>query len=1176
MEDRVGFGVHKLDPKPDASREERLQRSKQMLARVLNLRTTIAFIGSGCSAPLGYPTWKELTARVVKRTQDEVKNLSALEPAAGKLGRFRKQLRTQDGIKADQLLFMLGVCQRVFEQKYGDGGRSVYRKFVSALFAKPSKSAQDPHRNPYHALMDLPISRFVTSNYDCEIEQALQTKRNIREEYLGLGNAEAVCSLDKLRTFTQQPKHFDQLALFILSRVEDAENMVFHCHGNHRDPDSMVITEADYQSWYFRDDDAGVAFRQTLNLLFGSNPILFIGFSLADDDLMRPLRMFAAESLNRKSSRPLFALIPEKPKLTEGQQSLNEDYYSQLYDRYGVHVIPYDLFDPKKPSVGGRTLFDELSELEKLRLELRDAWLKKPFIRRVEIKEKPPKPYQHYPFVHNDAWDFKGKRTENLLVELGKEVKQGARLIGLIGPGGTGKSWFAHQLMKSFQKRKGTGFSGYFFWSSYYSNDALTGLDRALAYLDPDHQHEGDRIERFRKCLRSGRYLLVFDGIERFLRETENPIEGKGFLILAERLLDAMVDDKSKSTVVITSRLWPTAFGPFGQKEGAVCSHLTHRYRSEDIAGSEPFAWIKRPDQHHVSALVSLLDGHIHALVLAAGMLRQAGKMDALSQLKMIERNLSGTPPDRRGERIIRIAIDSLNAQYQGLALTLLERLSCFMAPVGDSTVKICFEEASKGISNLTVRQNDLVNALASSRLIHETIATRSRILPAYTVHPIVREYIFHQIHRAPVGSLPNFSLPGFTAATSALHPGNKEAVNMMEALFNRLCEQAKEKEEDDARGLCRSAFSLIRSRMEALTVPRWGSYDDYLKLLISISHLSKKLAGELWSYVERGSIHNVEGSHGPLYADELAWLYNELGLACYGEGAMPDTLAVWEQGLEINRVIDSHEQGGSYLFQSQCNLGAAYIHYGRLDDAEKYLREAERTNFRLDDKDHAGRILGYLALVKHLRGNLPQAEEMYDQALDALDEQGGNPRAKSIFLRHKCDLKIKLEDFAEAKKCIEMSRGLAEEGSFPELAAAARMSLGHWYRARRKYTEALREYNAALSTAKRIRMRRLECEVISEFARLALDLGDSHIARQRAVESLRIANELVLGLKQTHDLVVLGCATIEARQHKLGIAYLKHAKRLADRQGYWLRSREAEEHLHRLGEAAPEPSQAS
>jgi hypothetical protein len=147
----------------------------------------------------------------------------------------------------------------------------------------------------------------------------------------------------------------------------------------------------------------------------------------------------------------------------------------------------------------------------------------------------------------------------------------------------------------------------------------------------------------------------------------------------------------------------------------------------------------------------------------------------------------------------------------------------------------------------------------------------------------------------------------------------------------------------------------------------------------------------------------------------------------------------------------------------------------------------------------------------------------------------------------------------------------LAEEGNFPELAAAARLSLGHWFRSQKQHGEALREYNVALQEAKRIGMRRLECEVISEFARLALDLGDSHIARQRAVESLRLANELVLGLKQAHDLVILGRATIEARQHTLGVAYLKHAKRLADRQGYWLRSHEAEEQLHRFGESTTE-----
>jgi len=1170
-----GFGVHKLQLRPGMSREQRLERSRQMLARVLNLRTAIAFVGSGCSVPLGYPTWPHFAQTVVEHTLKTF----AVEPHAtngllDRLTRFKNQLSNLDRIGTDRLLFMLGICQQAFEEREGKKGKAKFRKFVAEQFG-PREAGPRVH-NPYHALMGLPISRFVTTNYDFELEEALAEKRQINRTHLQLDAAEPVCPPQSLRTFTQQPEHFDQLALFVLSRVEAADNMVFHCHGSYRDPASMVITESDYQAWYFREqDEAGVGFRQNLHLLFGSNPILFVGFGLADDDLLRPLRMFAAEDLKGKgkSSRPLFALMPQKETASAEERKSNEDYFDQLYDRYGVHVIPYELSDAKDADARKRTLFYELERWQDYRLEARNSWLQKPAIRQVDVNTHPPQPYHHYPFERHQTPDFKGRRVRDLLDNLCAEARSGTRLIGLIGRGGTGKSWFAQELIQ-LARKEAPDLKGSFFWSSYYSNDALTGLDRALAYLDPDHQQKGDRIDRFLECLRIGRHLLVFDGIERFLQQTKDPLEGKGFTPLTEKLLEAMVSERSRSTIVITSRLWPKAFGPPNEQSGPVRYHRMQRFRSEDIVDFEPFKWLTAKE---VSALVSLLDGHVHALVLAAEMLRKAGIDGASEEAKKISQVLSGTPPDHRGDRMIREAIESLNEQSTGLALKLLERMSVFMAPVTDNTVTICFAEASRDVTHARVDQHRLVEMLADSRLLHRTTPKPGVSAPSYTVHPIVREYIFQQIHHAPLGVLPNFTLPGFTAVTSAFHPGSKESVTLMKDLFAKLCEKAEEKlttrDLPAARALCRSAFSVIRSRMEALTAPRWCSYAEYLRILIEVSHLARKVSGEeLWSYVEGQSIAKVESKQGSLYADELAWLYNELGLACYGEGAMPDTLAIWEQGLEINRAIDSREEGGSYLFQSQCNLGAAHIHYGRLDDAEKYLHAAQKINFRLNDEDHAGRILGYLALVKHLRGNLPEADKMYDDALKKLaDADNMNPRARSIFLRHRADLKIKLKEYETAKQYIDSSRSLAEEQNFPELAAAARLSLGHWFRAQREYNEALREYNVALREAKRIGMRRLECEVISEFARLALDLGDSHIARQRAVESLLIANELVMGLKQTHDLVVLGRATIEARQHKLGVAYLRHAKRLADRQGYWLRSHEAEEQLHRFGEAVSE-----
>ncbi len=133
---------------------------------------------------------------------------------------------------------------------------------------------------------------------------------------------------------------------------------------------------------------------------------------------------------------------------------------------------------------------------------------------------------------------------------------------------------------------------------------------------------------------------------------------------------------------------------------------------------------------------------------------------------------------------------------------------------------------------------------------------------------------------------------------------------------------------------------------------------------------------------------------------------------------------------------------------------------------------------------------------------------------------------------------------------------------------AFARITSGGVLRARKRFPEATHEYEGALSTARRLRIPRMEAEAQSEFSRLDLALGDSEEARQRALASLRISNRMGLGLRQVTSLVVLGLATAEGGQRDFGIAYLRHAYRLAKRQEYRLRAREAEEHLQRLGEA--------
>jgi hypothetical protein len=290
--------------------------------------------------------------------------------------------------------------------------------------------------------------------------------------------------------------------------VEENREMVFHCHGRYDDPGSLVVTEKDYQEWYFSTRDEGAsAFRQTVEILFSSNPILFVGFGMRDEDLLRTLRLLSAADPDRKVARPLFALLGER----EGEQ--NSIRHQQLYDRYGIYVLPY----PDNPAASaierGEALCAALRGIYHESQDLRKKWLDKPPFRATS--EPPPLPGPCRPTA--TTWKPGALRLGNTeilgkarifqeLKHLEEEALKGAAMIVLLGAGGTGKSWYAQQLFERLaaKPRKGKdpmeGYDGFFFWSAYYANDALTGLDRLVQYLDPGNS-EKSRLERLQSCL---------------------------------------------------------------------------------------------------------------------------------------------------------------------------------------------------------------------------------------------------------------------------------------------------------------------------------------------------------------------------------------------------------------------------------------------------------------------------------------------------------------------------------------------------------------------------------------------------------------------------------------------------------------------------------------------------
>lgn len=1152
MELILEFGAERFPLPPKASRKDRIARSKAMLARALNVGNVVAFVGSGCSAPLGYPTWKGMVTDVVQWTARRHRRDKIFAP---RLGEMQERLHSGDAIASRDLIFYLGFCQSIL-------GQIDFRDFIAQRFKRWERKANREGNNPHRALLDLPIERFVTSNYDHELEKALERKfhRHKREP------------------FTQQKEDHGLMAGFALAKMPELQNAVFHCHGSVDAPDSIIATEADYQEWYLKEDSEHAAFRQSLQLLFGSNPILFIGFGMEDDDLLRQLRIFSAVTPEEKSSRPFFALLPERNPAT----GRDHDRLDSLYDRYGLHVIPY----PSKPFGSvvrrGKELCDAIRGLRETWRKLADHWVQKPAIRRIEMPRRKNllTPYKHYSVVLRDDDDLAPRATEEDVRALVKIIqKEQPRVLVITGDGGCGKSWRALNVLKEVEKERGRfANGGIFFWSSYYTDDWLTGLDRALSYLGAKQTARERRLDRFQKCLHSGNHLIVFDGFERLLRETQDPKLGAPYSRSVETLLDIIAAkcDRSekrehRSTVILTTRLMPESLRERDSvREFAVQQLTTNDLRSGML--TEHRKRSRRLSAEERSELCSLCGGHAYALLLAAKYLtREPGELR--KRMRELRHELGRRPPDARNTMMISLALQACDEQTRGLASALIDRLAIFMTPVDQATLKVCWELATAKTSGRQSLQK-VTRVLREARLLFDVITDspeRDR-LNKITVHPTVRSFVFRRRHEAEGESLPNFTLAGFTSGNAVSHPGNDASVEMITALFDRLCTAArKEKSSTLRRAMCRSAFGVLRSRMESNTVPRWTSYSDYIRHVARLMFLTKSLSGKnFWYYAERTYAARKQRTDGILYADELAWLYNDLGLALCSEGAMSDAYALWEQGYEVDRITDSEEEGGQYIVQSRLHMAHLFLELGRLRDATDYLASADRANAIYGDADLQGRIIGYRALLEHLAGNLSEADALYQNALDQLRRSGRhNLRAESIFTRFYADLMMTREELVQAEELVHEALSRAEEGNFPDLVAYARKTQAHVWREQKKYPEAQAEYNAAMEVARRRGIRRLQADLHSELARLALDVGDWETARRRAIESLMLANELNLGLRRTHGLVVLGRATAKSGNRGLAVHYFRHAHRLAQEQGYYLRGREAITQLQRLGDTA-------
>lgn len=249
----------------------------ERLRDVLRKPDAVVFVGAGLSAWSGLPSWSELLLE---------------------LANFRDAL----GLGSDLVRREIERADLLQAASYGlmDVTPSQRRDFIIGACRPDVAAPSEAHL----ALLELPPTCFVTTNYDTLLEQALAQERP-RAFYQVITNRQPVDQPTILRATSTQ--------------------FVFKPHGQAADIDSVIITREDYRrlasEWSYT--------LQSLRTLLVTRPVVFVGYGLRDPDFLMVRDAIAADYGGGAQDHYALVLNP------------HVDEVRYWRDSYGVHLVGY-------------------------------------------------------------------------------------------------------------------------------------------------------------------------------------------------------------------------------------------------------------------------------------------------------------------------------------------------------------------------------------------------------------------------------------------------------------------------------------------------------------------------------------------------------------------------------------------------------------------------------------------------------------------------------------------------------------------------------------------------------------------------------------------------------------------------------------------------------------------
>jgi len=700
---------------------------------------------------------------------------------------------------------------------------------------------------------------------------------------------------------------------------------------------------------------------------------------------------------------------------------------------------------------------------------------------------RPVREVRHNLSGERDAFVGRSAELRNLAIRL----DDGARLVTVLGPGGTGKTRFVRRYGRIWLG----DWPGGVYFCDLSESRSLDGIYYAVSrVLDVSLGKEDAGVQLGHAIAARGRCLVIVDNVEQVVQHAQATIG---------RWLDATRD----ASFLVTSRERLHLAGEecFPLEPLSVDAEAMDLFTTRARAQKPDFV-IDQANRAAVGEVVRLLDGLPLAIELAAARIR------VLSPFQLVERMrdrfglLIGAHGAAARQSTLRAAIDwswDLLAPWEQAALAQCSVFEGgFTLAAAEATLDLAaWPEAPTAL--------DVVQALVDKNLFRTWMpmpASRRNDIdePYFGMYISIREYAAEKLASGAVGSKESadarhgryFATFGTDDALDAL--ARHEGVKRRRALALEL---------DNLVAACRRAVgrndgaTAIATYLAAWEVMAYrGPYALARELGAEVLAID---ALDAHQRVAALTVQARAAMRGGRMDEAGTQLAEALTLACESR----DTAG---------------EAGALYLLGDLCRL------QGRLTEAHERYESAAAVARHAGDRRIEGRVLESLGYVHRQQGHGDEARKHFDAAL-AIARDIGDRKEEGVVLGALGHLMTEQGVGEQARRNLEAAIDIAREVGDRGLEAVALANLGSWHYEQGRRDDAFEPFHAALAIHREMGNRRLEGIALGNLAALQSEQGRYDAARIDFAAALAIAR--AVGNRGHEGFMLLSLGIVQHEQ---------------------------------------------